>query len=480
MNIRTRIFLGILAVIVVGFSFFLWWIIDDLELEYRKATEEPLVDLSRILASAAVATATNGKVNTENFRELFMDYAEGRYFYAKIYDYVKKESDIRVYITDASGIVIFDSYDKGNVGKDFSKWLDVFRTLRGEYGARTTRDIMSDPSTAIMYVASPVIINGKIEGVLSVGKPARAASLFAEKSKHKIIIAGTSVLISMLFIAVLLSGMITDPLKRLTEYARAVSDGKKVALPNLGTGEVSELGDAFEEMRDALEGKQYIERYVQTLTHEIKGPLSAVKGAGELLKETMPPEQQRHFIDNIRNEAERIESLIEKLLLLSSLESKKTIGEPEQINLHEMLTDIRKSLFPILEGKRLQLEITGDSSCAFEGELFLVRQAISNLLRNAIDFSPVNGKITATAFRSDDNYIGLEIKDMGSGIPKYAVDKIFDRFYSLKRPDTGRKSSGLGLSLVKEIMLLHNGSVELTNSQEGGVRAVLRFPATRS
>ncbi|MEK7719628.1 MAG: HAMP domain-containing protein, partial [Bacteroidota bacterium] len=267
MNIRTRIFIGILIVIVVGFSFFLRWIIDDLEPKYRKATEEPLVDSSRILASAVSATATNGNINAATFRRIFEDFSVRRQLYAKIYDYIKKESDIRVYITDASGIVIFDSYDSSNEGKDFSKWLDVVRTLRGEYGARTTRDIPGDPSSSVMYVASPIIIKGKIAGVLSVGKPTRAARLFTEKSQRKIVTAGIVVLISMLLVAVLLSGMITNPIKKLTEYARSVRDGKKVALPPMGSGEIAELGSAFEEMRDTLEGRQYIERYVQALAH---------------------------------------------------------------------------------------------------------------------------------------------------------------------------------------------------------------------
>lgn len=480
MNIRTRIFIGIFIVIVIGFSFFLRWISDDLEPQYRKATEEPLVDSARILASAASATAVDGKINASAFRKIFRDYSEQRHLYAKIYDYLKKDSDLRVYITDASGIVIFDSYDSGNEGRDFLKWLDVFRTLRGEYGARTTRDIPDDPSSSVMYVASPIIINGKISGVLSVGKPTRAARFFTEKSQRRIMTAGIAVLVSMLLVAIFLSNMITNPIRKLTEYARSVRDGKKVALPALGKNEIAELGAAFEEMRDALDGRQYIERYVQTLAHEVKSPLSAIKGATDLLDENMALEQQRHFIANIRIESERIESIIEKLLLLSSLESKKTIRKTDLIDLHEIVQNIRQSLTPVLEGKQLQLEVSEAASCIFEGDTFLISQAISNLLQNAIDFSPSGSKISADIFRDGDNSVGIEIKDRGTGIPEYALAKVYDRFYSLKRPDTGKKSSGLGLSLVKEIVLLHSGTIELSNIPGGGTRAVLSFPIRHS
>ena len=95
------------------------------------------------------------------------------------------------------------------------------------------------------------------------------------------------------------------------------------------------------------------------------------------------------------------------------------------------LLKILGRVFPVLEGKRLQLEITGDTSCTFEGDTFLIRHAIANLLQNAIDFSPASSKISANIFRGNDNYIGIEIKDMGTGIPVYALDKVYDRFTPL-------------------------------------------------
>ncbi|MDP2156480.1 MAG: two-component system sensor histidine kinase CreC [Nitrospirota bacterium] len=474
MSIGTRIFLGILMV-VVGFSFFLWWIVDDIEPEYRKATEEPLVDSARILASVAASTAQGGRINTEIFRRAFEDFSSRRQLYANIFDHVKKESDIRVYLTDVSGIVLFDSYDPGNTGKDFSRWLDVYNTLKGEYGARTTRDIPGNPTSSVMYVAAPVMVKGKIAGVLSVGKPTRTARLFTERAKHKISVAAAGVIGSMILVAMLLSKMITQPLRKLSTYALSVRDGKKVTLPPLGSGEVAELGAAFEEMRDALAGKHSVERYVQTLTHEIKGPLSAISGAVELLKEELPPEQQQRFLENIGTETERIGSIADKLLLLSSLESRKTIVESEMVDMGEIMRDLLRSLSPLIESKHIQMEAGNDAACVFPGDSFLVQHAVSNVLRNAIDFSPSGGSIKAfTEITSD--HVSLAIEDNGPGIPEYARTKVYDRFYSLKRPDSGKKSSGLGLSLVKEIMELHRGNVEISATPDGGARVILRFP----
>lgn len=477
MKIRTLIFVGFMVLLSIGISLLLWWLINDLKPQYRKATEEPLVEISRLLASAAGETAKRGSIDVPSFRRVFENVDNQHPFSAKIFDFVKTDLDLRVYITDASGIVLFDSYDRENEGKDFSRWNDVYRTLRGEYGTRTSPDL-SDPATTVMYVAAPIHINDKLAGVLTVGKPTRATFMFIERSKQKILVAGTAMLCVMALAILLLSGLVTTPIHRLTDYARAVRDGKKATLPMLVTNEVKELGSAFEEMRDALEGKHYVEKYVQTLTHEIKSPLAAIRGAAELMREDMPDTDRQRFLDNIRSETRRIDTIIEKLLLLSSLETQKFMRSVECIDLNALVEDIRENMQPLLSQKNLTFTVAGDDSCMFDGDPLLVCQAIANLVQNAAEFSPEGGHIIAT-LSHEIGFVQLMLQDSGPGIPDYAHHKVFDRFYSLQRPDTGRKSSGLGLSLVREIALLHGGSVSLENAPDGGAVATLRLPVTQ-
>jgi two-component system, OmpR family, sensor histidine kinase CreC len=478
LRIQTRIFLGILVIIGISFYVLVSWMVNDLKPQYRKITEESLIDTSRILSSIAAMNTKEGKVDIKIFRKTFED-IHSKSFSAKIYDFIKQEVDFRVYITDTSGKVIFDSDNGRDEGKDYSQWIDVRRTLRGEYGARTSRENPGDPSS-IMYIASPIIVDGRTIGVLSVGKPTRTANRFVESSKKRIVIGGTIVCFSVVLIGLLLSRMLSKPIQQLTAYANSIRDGKRDTLPKLGNSEVGELGEAFEEMRDALEGKKYVENYVQTLTHEVKSPLSAIQGAVELLKENMPQEQQAHFLSNIKNESERIKTIVEKLLLLSSLESKKNIHDIEHLNMNEIIADVRKDLLPLLDAKKMVFEVKGDNESLFEGDRFLIRQAVVNLLQNAIDFSPEGGKIIVNISNMPVGFVELSVQDGGSGIPEYALEKVFERFYSLKRPDTGRKSSGLGLSLVKEVALLHQGTIALKNAPDKGVIATLRIPVRQS
>ena len=474
MRIQARIFTGFFIVVAVGLFSLLYWIADDLKPQYRKVTEEPLVDASQVLASVAAATVRDGRIDRDLFRRVFND-VYSRPFSANIFDYIKGDVDFHVYITDAYGKVLFDSFEGKDEGKDYSQWNDVKRTLEGEYGARTSQVNKDDPLSSVMYVASPVIVDGAIVGVLSVGNPTNSSNRFVEDARRQIIIMGLITGLLIVLVGMLLSRRITAPINRLTAYARAVRDGRRARLPDLGGGETRELGEAFDEMRTSLEGKQYVEKYIQTLTHEIKSPLSAIHGAIELLTEDVPPDQRSRFLSNIRDETERIKEVVEKLLLLSSLEKLNNVEDVRVLNMRELLGGIGESLFPVLKSKGLTLNISGDDDATVEGDPFLVRQALLNLLQNAIEFSEQGGAVSADLSKNNGSVI-LTVRDRGSGIPDYALEKIFERFYSLKRPDTGKKSSGLGLCLVREVATLHQGSIGLVNARDGGTIATLTFP----
>ncbi len=136
---------------------------------------------------------------------------------------------------------------------------------------------------------------------------------------------------------------------------------------------------------------------------------------------------------------------------------------------------MRRVLQPVLSQKDVDVTIEGTRPAMVNGERFLVRQALSNLIQNAVDFSDAGGAIEISAVKDDGN-VTIRVRDHGPGIPEYALDKVFDRFYSLRRPDTGKKSSGLGLAFVREAAVLHGGNVTLTNHDSGGVEAVLTLP----
>jgi two-component system sensor histidine kinase CreC len=241
------------------------------------------------------------------------------------------------------------------------------------------------------------------------------------------------------------------------------------------------LAEAVETMRDRLEGRDYVERYVHTLTHEMKSPLAAIAGAAELLREALPAPQRERFAGLAVGEAERLQRMIERLLALATVEQRRELQEQRPVPLQPVVEELLASRMPIIARKRLRIDQRIPEDVTLLGERFLITQAVGNVLDNALDFSPEQGVITVEVEAAGDAW-RLTVANTGNAIPDYARDRLFERFYSLPRPDTGRKSTGLGLAFVREVAQLHGGAITVDNllDAEGkvsGVAACLTLPA---
>ena len=191
----------------------------------------------------------------------------------------------------------------------------------------------------------------------------------------------------------------------------------------------------------------------------------------------MPPERREKFVANIQAEARRLQNIIDRLLALSALESRKKLDHPETIRLDDLAHAVCADLQPAAEARGLRLDLKCDGQPEVLGESFLLESALHNLLQNAIDFSPEGGAIRIRVAPDAAQNAEITVEDDGPGIPDYALPRVFERFYSLARPGAGRKSSGLGLCFVREAAALHHGSIHVENRTDTiGTRAVLRLP----
>jgi two-component system sensor histidine kinase CreC len=250
-------------------------------------------------------------------------------------------------------------------------------------------------------------------------------------------------------------------------------------MPALPGGELNQLAAALDTMRARLEGKAYVERYVQTLTHELKSPLAAIHGAAELLRQDMSPAQRDRFLTNIEVETARLKSLSERLLHLAQVEQRRDLDERVVVPLHDMVDELLASLGPRMAVAQVSASNTVQTDAQVLGERFLLRQALTNLLDNAIDFTPPGRGMLVEArpgpVLAGTPTIAIAVFNEGEPIPDYALPRVTERFYSLARPGTGRKSTGLGLNFVQEVAQLHGGVFRIAN-EAGGVRAELILP----
>jgi len=457
MKIRTAIFVVYVAVSAVGFTGLMGLMLRDVRLRYIESMRRTMGDTAVWLAALA-AEGTQGEDGWERRLATLPPRAEL----------------LRVFASDAAGRVVFDSAHGRDVGQVYP-WpmFGGGRAASENYTLANVAEVAGE-----LRVRAPVRRAGELVGWVGVGRPLATITTGVSEARWRLATYAGVIAAVMVVAGWWIASRLTHSLERLTAYAQAVRDGRQAQPPLSKAKEIAALGKAFEEMRVTLEGKAHVERYTQALAHEFKAPLTAIRGAAELLGEELPAEERARFVANLRAETDRLQLIVERLLELSALEARRAGTENEErVELDTVVREACAGGRAGAEAKGVSLTWTGTGTGAHgvRGERFLLGQAVGNLVQNALAFTPRGGTVTVTIARGE-GVVGVAVEDTGPGVPDYALGKIFDRFYSLPRPDTGRKSSGLGLSIVREIARLHGGEVTLENRREGGARAVLTLP----
>lgn len=480
MRITLLMVAGFLVIAGAGLFFLMRTISEDIERQYSQASEEPLVDFAHLFASLLEQDVRDGRIDVSRFRAGF-ESAYRREFLAKIYQLEKSEIRTQVYVTDERGIVIFDSDGGKREGQDYSNYNDVFLARKGEYGVRASREDSDDSRSTVFFIAAPVHHAGKLIGTLTVSRPEKAMAPFAEESRDLVIRSSIRTGVLVFLLAALWAYLVLHPIRSLTRHALRIAGGEQTTVPETGLAELRSLSRALEKMRAELEGRHYVENYVRALTHELKSPLAAIRGAAELIDETMPEEKRRRFLDLILAETTRSEDMVRRLVQLAAIESRTDLATRETFDLAALVREEAAELAPAAGMREIEVVLSGVPECAaITGDPLMTRIAVRNVLANALDFSPRGSRVTVELDPSADG-AGAELRvlDEGPGLPDYAKDRVFDRFYSLKNEVTGRKGSGIGLSFVKAAMELHGGTATLENRGGGGAVARLRFAPDR-
>lgn len=464
MRLGIRLLFGFFLVTGLAAFFTLRVFVAEVKPSVREVMEDMMVDTANILAELAGDDLAAGAIADGRFAGHVRNYAR-RPIDAKIWGLAKQSLDFRVYVTDAGGKVVFDS-ENAATGQDYSRWRDVALTLRGEYGARATREVQQDDRTSVMYVAAPVQRDGKIIGVLTVAKPMSTIQAFIDRAERKILLSGALLLVLSLAIGVAVTLWVVWSIRKLRRYANAVGQGEKPAIPQI-PGELGELAMAVDAMRLKLEGHEYIEDYVRALTHELKSPLAAIRGAGELLQDELPEDARREFSGQVLAQSGRMQALVDRMLELTKLEQRHAKVERERLPWAGVLKP-----FEVAPGGRAQHAVKvviSPEHADVHAEPGLLGLALSNLVENARSFAPQGSTITLEAGPHH-----VAVQDSGPGVADYALPRLGERFFSTVRPDGHTKGSGLGLAIVRQIMLLHGGRMVVRNTQPG-LRVELHF-----
>jgi two-component system, OmpR family, sensor histidine kinase CreC len=484
MKLGLRVLLGFFLITGLAAFFVLRVFSTEVRPSVREVMEDLMVDTANILAELArddlARMPPGGTLEQSAFAERVRDYAR-RPIDAQIWGLAKRTLDYRVYVTDASGRVVFDSgfRDRGSaVGEDYSRWRDVARTLNGSYGARATREVQTDENSSVMYVAAPVRFGSAVIGVLTVAKPMHTVQQFIVRAERAILVRGAWLLGLSALVGVVVTGWLVWSVRRLRRYAQSVQLGQQLAAPRL-SGELGELALAMEDMQQRLAGREHVEGLVRALTHELKSPLTAISGAAELLHDDLPAADREAFAAQIGQQSARLKLLVERLLELSKLEHRRSLDHQRRTDLAACALAAARQAAARAQHRGVAIDAAAIAPLFVHGESELIDLALSNLLDNAIDHEPVGGHV-ALSLQREGSHAVLSVRDHGPGVPDYALPRLGERFYATPRPDAAAegsavKGSGLGLAIVRQVAALHGGTVQF-RAAAPGLRVEIRLP----
>lgn len=472
MHLGFRVLLAFFLLAGLTAWFVLRVVFSEVKPAVREVVEELLVDTAHLVAElSAEELAAGGDLQGLAAR---LQRLSQREVDARIWGLAKQRVDLRIYLTDAQGKVLLDTGTPSSVGQDYGAWNDVRRTLRGEYGARSSRSRADDPTSLVMQVAAPVRdARGALIGVASVGKPVATLDRFIARTEKRVFLLGLGLFIASLLLGGVVTAWLIWNVRRLRRYALQVQAGSATQAPLLA-GELGELARAMDAMRLRVEGRAQWEQRVRALTHELKSPLTGLRGAGELLHEDLPAADRQRFAQQVVEQSERLQQLVERLLELSKLEAQQRF-EGASLRLDELLRQVAAELSPRLQHKRLQLQgLDALPALPLRGDSEALQLLLHNLLGNAIDFAPVGSRIELE-LRRHGQQISLSVRDHGPGVPSEVFAQLGEPWFSTIKPD-GRKGSGLGLAIARQVAALHRGRLQFEVA-EPGLRVIFTLPS---
>jgi len=360
----------------------------------------------------------------------------------------------RIVLTDENGRVIADSRD----------------LISGEI---LTSDIADQgiPIEIEESVVGRVYVGTMIEPVLS-----SVDRGFLKAVNRGVLIAAFTGLILSFLVTMLFFRRITAPVVSLSAASRDIAAGDySVAVDESGEDELSDLSRNFNNMTRALQrSDEWKKQIIADAAHELRTPVSLIKANLEMMLDGVYPIEKQQ-LESIHSETEKLSALVSELQTLSSAEAGTLFLKREEL----LITDLLNKILPLFElsaqDKKVRIQMKGfDDILPLEGDEVKLSQVFSNVLSNALRFSPEEGVIVISCSRGADG-MEITVADQGPGIPEQDLERIFERFYKADK-SRSRGGSGLGLAISREIILAHGGRIWADSDGSTGTAVTFFLP----
>lgn len=347
------------------------------------------------------------------------------------------------------------------------------------YGFHKHLNHQSDKSEWIAYYAQPLSANGMNRGVLLLAVSIDSVANAIDALQMRIVVLFAIGIVATTAVWTMVTRWITKPVVQLTDVMRnatAKTFGSRVEIK--AGGEVAQLVDAFNRMGSELSAHDRIrDQFVADASHELKTPLASIKALAESVVycDNPPPELMLDFLIDINNQVDRLNNIVHDLLQVARDSSKDVEYDMTNLDFSATVRELVKFIRPVAEKKGLRLVLEVENDVEIFGDKSRMERVVTNLIDNAIKYTET-GSIHVRLRRERREAV-FSVKDTGIGIPQESISNLFIRFYRVdKARSRATGGTGLGLSMVEEIVARHGGNIKVESTLGVGSEFIVRIP----
>lgn len=382
----------------------------------------------------------------------------------------------RYLLLDIRGNVQADAYDD-RVNTNLIAVPEVRAAIYGENSSKVYK--LPNGENAI-YVAVPIMDRNTVIGVILASDSIDDIIDNVNKIMSRVFFLSTLGLLITGFISFVFADVISKPIEMMRGLVNDFSKGKFDTRIQIDSyDEIGQLGETFNDMAAQIhQVDENRKQFVSNVSHELRTPMTSMNIIAESLlqQEHWDEAVYREFLGDIESEVKRLNQIIDSLLYLVDVEKKELKMDYQLCYINYLVQNVMKHLKPIADQKQISLNFEEYEKVQILVDQGKIQQCLINIINNAIQYTPEGGSVTIQ-LTQDKNEVLIGVKDTGIGIPEEDIPKVFDRFYRVDRARArATGGSGLGLSIVKQIVMLHNGSIHVESTVNVGTTVYIHLP----
>ena len=461
MSIRWKVALLCIILAVLPIAFLNSYTVRVFDQFTRKMLEEQMIDYAHVIAA--------------DYRRQIESGSDDPDFPTRL-QYYQREFGAHLQIVAADGRLQYDSGAKNPTGNDASTRFEVQQALQGRYGARTS--LTDDRSRLFYHIALPIhSSDGTVIGAACVQAHTAAITRAILEIVRNYRMAMALALGIAVLASIALASTLTKRLRTLTRSVNRFARGEsQLDLRTAGRDEIGELARAFSTVADEIRQASTRQRdLLASTTHQLKTPLTAIKGAVQILKGAAAandPAARERFLANIEISSDRLLYMVEQLAVLSRLKAEELRGRKTRVAYGAFIREVVERLYPApkvpitlaLPDDEITLSIIPER----------IEQVLANLLDNALRHTPETGGITV-AIRKTPACVETVVQDNGSGIEPSDLPRVFEQFFTTRTHARGH-GSGLGLAIAQSIIQNHGGTIHAKSTLGEGSTFTFTLP----